>query len=114
MDRGVLAALVEADRKIVIDRPPSQGVVLEFKMAVDEANPIQRLARAGHRVDHAKDEQTEVGRGSLRGLRRLRGFRRRKLDRRSAGVAGGGDRKRAVLAHMKAQVEPVEIRPGAP
>ena len=112
MDGGVLSTLVEGDRKIVIDGPPPQRVVGDFEMAVGQADVVQRLARAGHRVNHPKGEQAEVGRGGLSlSLRWLRGFGRRKFDCRRAGIAGRGDRQHAVLAQAKAQVQAVEFQP---
>ena len=77
-------------------------------MAVDQADAVERLAGAGHRVDQADRDQPEI-----RPCRRLGAGRnrRRQIDRRGVGVGGGGDRQRAVGPHPQSEVEAVEFEP---
>ena len=74
--RRLLVRPREGQLEIVVDRALGQRFVEHFEMAVDKADAVERLAGAGHRVDQADRDQSEI--------------RPRRRTRRRAGSAPEG------------------------
>ncbi len=100
--------MIECDGEILVDDGPVRRVVLDLEMAVGEAQPVERLCGAGHRLDGGPHDRGESA-GAV-----ARSGPRRQGNWGCARIAGDRKRERAVLGDMQAQVEPVELEPAHP
>ena len=57
---------IEHDGEILVDDGALRRVVLNFKMAIGEGQPVERLSSAGHGFSGGANESSKVGGASAR------------------------------------------------